>query len=60
MSNTMASDTATLTDDQVTDLQSMGEMVGEVALLGGQMAAVIELASAPGKKAGQKLGQVTT
>ncbi|MDJ0631107.1 MAG: hypothetical protein QNJ44_22810 [Rhodobacter sp.] len=56
----MADDVPTLTDEQISDSQSMGEMVGEVALIGGQIAAVIELASAPGKKAGQKLGQVST
>ena len=50
----------TLGAEQISDSQSMGEMVGQVALIGGQIAAIIELASAPGKKAGQKLGQVST
>ena len=53
------SDVPVLNPDQIADSQSMGDMVGEVALIGGQIAAVIELASAPGKKAGQKLGQVS-
>ena len=49
-----------ITEEQIDGAKSMGEMVGDVALIGGQIAAVIELASAPGKKAGQKLGQVST
>lgn len=51
-------DLPTLTDDQISNAKDLGEIVGEVALIGGQIAAVIELASAPGKKGGQKLGQV--
>ena len=53
-------DLPTLNDDQINQSKNLGEVVGEVALIGGQIAAVIELASAPGKKGGQKLGQVST
>lgn len=56
MANT---DLPTLTDSQISNSQDLGKTVGEVALIGGQIAAVIELASAPGKKGGQKLGQVS-
>lgn len=51
--------TATITDEQASNAASMGDMIGEVAMIGGQIAAAIELASAPGKKGGQKLGQVS-